>query len=162
MKRILITFLILVLLSSTAYGAAMKKKTIADEVELSATTENTGWLQNYVANADRVAYFVNIDTSATTVPVTADVTIQASADGTDWADISWLDLAGGPATYQINESLTAVADTDEMNYIMWLDTSIAMPHLRFKVVVDAGNWDEDANVGNDDTIDVTITIVEDK
>ena len=146
--KVLGVLLIVGLLVSPCF-ATQRVKTNAEET-LTKTTTDTGWEQYFVGNAKKVTFFITLDSSSTTSSVTVGVTLQASADGTNWTDISWFDIAGG-TTKQTDETMGSLGDE---TYIMWTDKNILMPHIRIKVY-QAGNWDTQ-------TGGVTISIVEDK
>ena len=147
MKKVLGIFLILALLASPAFAVVTE---LTDET-LNSSTTDTGWETRHVGNAEKVTYFITLDSSGSTESTTAGVTLQASADGTNWTDIRWFDLFGG-TTAQVSEKLCYQGDE---TYLMWLDSDILMPHLRIKVYTDGANWTAE-------TLGVTINIVEDK
>ena len=148
MKKVLIGFLFLVLLTVPCF-ATQRVEELTD-MTLTKTTTDTGWLQKFVGNAEKVTFFITLDSSSTTNAVTLAVTIQASADGENWTDIKWYDLAGG-TTAQVNETL---GENGDETYVMRLDDEYLMPHIRIKIS-NEGNWDTQTGA-------VTVNIVEDK
>lgn len=149
MRKFLSVLLIGILLCVPAY-ATQRNSVLADEVEINATTTDTGWLQQHTGNTGKITFFITSDSSSSTQAATVAVTVQASADGTNWANIRWYDLIGG-TTAQVNET---VADSGDETYLMWLDRDILFPHIRIKVS-NEGTWDTQTNT-------LTVTIIEDK
>ena len=151
MRKLILCLMGLALLVSPldTVFATQRVKTNAEET-LNKTTTDTGWEQYFIGNADKVTFFVTLDSSSTTSAVTLAVTLEASADGTNWTDIKWYDIAGG-TTLQANETLGTLGDE---TYVMWLNADMSMPHIRLKVS-NEGNWDTQ-------TGGVTISIVQDK
>lgn len=147
MKKLIGALLVLALLTSPAF-ATQRKKELVDTTLTSATTD-TGWLEKFVGNAEKVTYFITLDSSSTTEAVTAGVSLWGSADASNWAELKWYDLIGGTTTQ--NSEYFTVDDT----YVMWTDSDVLLPHLRIKVYTDGSNW-------TTESLGVTITIVEDK
>lgn len=152
MKKCALVVMALFLMVGAAHAAQIQK-TLTNET-LDTTNTDTGWLQSYIGDSDRVAFFVTRNADCPTAGVTVEVTLQVSADGTNWTDIKWYDLAGG-TTAQVTETIS-----NNGTYLLWLDRDIAMPHVRIKVVGSAtSKWPTDA--GNDDC-EITITEVTNK
>ena len=147
MKKLVLALLAFVLLASPCFANQTQTEMINET--LSGSTTNTGWHEKYVGASDKVTFFVTMDSSSTTIAVTAEVTIQVSVDGVNWTDVRWYDLAGG-TTAQVSETL----DRD-MTYVMWLDRNVAMPHVRVKVIAVGATkkWPADSAA-------ITVTIVE--
>lgn len=146
--------LLIVAMLATPVFATQRKTVLADDVTLDYDTNDTGWLQRATGNSEKVTFFVTMDKGTTTAGVTAEVTVQVSADGVNWKDITWYDVVGG-TTKQASETI----DTADETYVMWLDTDVLYPHVRIKVSADGStHWYENG----DDEVGITVTIVEQK
>ena len=148
MKKWLSILAVLCLLASPVYGVT---KELTDET-LSSSSEDTGWLQTYVGEADKVTFFITRAGDSSTEAVTVEVTLQASADGTNWEDITWFDVVGG-TTAQTGEIIHK-----DGTYIMRIDSDFMMPHLRLKVIGDPDAW---AKQGHSEC-DIIVTEVSNK
>jgi hypothetical protein len=151
MKKFL--FLAVMLLSVNVFAA----QTSTEIIDSTLSTSN---LDDYatvnIEDAKRVTFFVTIDNNRTTACVTATVTAAISLDGTNWQDISWLDVAGG-ATPQTSEVTTAADGT----YVGWMDNRLVGKYLRIRV--NATNMTSyPAAYGTGETMGLTVTVVEDK
>ena len=149
MRKLVIVLLAVCLMVGIGY-ADQDKKVLANAVVLDKTTTNTGWLTNNISDMKRVSYFVTMDSSSTTTAVTTQVTAQISADGTNWTDARWYDLAGG-TTLQTTETLST-----DGTYLMWLDSNVPVPQVRIKILT------EKASAWPADSATMTVTLVENK
>ena len=148
MKKVIIAVALLALLAGHVY-ASQRVSELVNET-LSKTNTNTGWVERNIADSKRVSFFVTMDSSSTTTAVTTQVTAQVSADGTNWADIKWSDLAGG-TTAQVTETLSK-----DGTYLMWFDSTVPMPYVRIKVLTEkASAWPADSAA-------ITVNLVEEK
>lgn len=148
MKKVMLVVALLALLAGQVY-AGQRVTELADET-LSKTNTDTGWLERNISDSKRVSFFVTMDSSASTPAVTAEVTAQVSADGVNWTDVKWSDLAGG-TTAQVTETLTG-----DGTYLMWLDSTVPMPYIRIKVLTTASaKWPADSAA-------ITVNLVEEK
>lgn len=148
MKKLVIVLALLALLAGQVY-AGQRVLELADET-LSSTNTDTGWLERNISDSKRVSFFVTMDSSSDTTAVTAEVTAQVSADGTNWTDVKWSDLAGG-TTQQVTETLSS-----DGTYLMWLDSEVPMPYVRIKVLTTgAPKWPADSAA-------ITVNLVEEK
>lgn len=147
MKKWLVV-LAVVLMASNVFAAQVVKEVI-DET-LSSSNTDTGWVTTNVKDAERVSFFVTMDSSSTTTAVTTQVTAQISADGTNWTDAKWYDLAGG-TTAQVTETLSR-----DGTYFMWMDEVAPTPYIRIKVLT------EKASAWPADTAAITVNLVEKK
>ena len=152
MKKIFLALLVLIFLVSPVFAEQIQKELTSET--LSASNTDTGWLQSYVGDSDRVAFFVTRDATVETEGVTVEVTLQASVDGVNWSDIKWFDFAGN-LTPQVNEEIDA-----DGTYVLWLDRDITMPHVRIKIVASAtDHWTGESGTT---TCDITVTEVRNK
>jgi hypothetical protein len=152
MKKLVLVFMASVLLASQAYCAQVTKEIIDRTL---SKTSSTGEADINIADSKRVSFFVNIDNSATTAAVTATVTAATSLNGTDWTDISWLDVAGG-VTPQTTETTTA----KKQQYVGWLDNRLIGRYLRIRV--NATNMTSYPSAYASETADLSVTVVQDK
>jgi len=148
MKKLLLVLMMLAVLASPCFAV---EKQLTSET-LSSSSEDTGWLQTYVGEADKVTFFITRAGDSSTEAVTIEVTLQASADGTNWEDITWYDIVGG-TTAQTSETITK-----DGTYIMRVDSDYLMPHLRLKVIGTPDAW---AKQGHSECV-VTVTEVSNK
>jgi hypothetical protein len=148
LKKCVIVLALLALLAGQVYAGQIVKE-LANET-LSSSNTDTGWIESNLADSKRVSFFVTMDSSSTTTAVTTQVTAQVSADGTNWTDIKWSDLAGG-TTAQVTETISG-----DGTYLMWLDSNIPMPYVRIKVLTEkASAWPADSAA-------ITVNLVEEK
>ena len=148
MKKWLLVLMVLGLMVSPAYAV---EKQLTSET-LNTANPDSGWLQTYVGEADKVTFFITRAADSSTEAVTVTVTLQASADGTNWEDITWYDIVGG-STAQVAETISK-----DGTYIMRVDSDFLMPHLRLKVIGHPAAW---ALQGHSDCV-ITVTEVSNK
>ena len=111
----------------------------------------------YIADSDRVTFFVTLNNNRTTAAVTAGVTVAYSVDGVNWHDISWMDVAGG-VTPQTSETTTAA----ELTYVGWIDNRLIGKFIRIRINSVELDANYDSRFVAADNAAVTVTIVEDK
>ena len=148
MKKWLLVLMVLGLMVSPAYAV---EKQLTSET-LNTANPDSGWLQTYVGEADKVTFFITRAADSSTEAVTVTVTLQASADGTNWEDITWYDIVGG-STAQTAETISK-----DGTYIMRVDSDFLMPHLRLKVTGTPDAW---AKQGHSDCV-ITVTEISNK
>ena len=153
MKKLLLAFVAVMVMASSAYAAQVTKEIIDEELN---TSNSVAEADLNIADAKRVSFFVNIDNNRTTASVTAKVTAAYSLNGTDWTDISWLDVAGG-VTPQTTETTTA----KKQQYIGWIDNRLIGKYIRVRVHADELTATP-AHYTAADHADLSVTIVEDK
>jgi len=145
MKKLVICLLALVFIANLSFANQLQTEVIETETLTGVSDTTSGDI--YVGDSKRVTFFITYDQDGTTVGITTTITVAISADGTNWHDVSWFDVAGG-ATAQTSEELT-----DDATYAGWLDTKITAPHIRIRAT-STGAIGENA--------DITVTVVEDK
>jgi len=148
MKRIWLVVLAVALLVSPVFAAQTTTEIIDTTLTNSVPAKEA---DSYIGDADKVSFFVTLNSSSTTTGVTANVTVAASIDGIHWQDISWFDVAGG-ATPQTSETLTSSG-----TYVMWVDKALTAPYIRVRV-----NMVNSAVYGVGDTGGISVTVVEKK
>ena len=149
MKKVLLA-LVLMLLASPVFGLQSHRQLTTDT--LSTADKNTGWSQVDTSELTRIAFFITANSTSTTNAVTTGRTLQASANVSDWVNVSWYDVAGG-TTLQGEETFEGNG-----TYLMWLelDESAPTPDVRIQVYADAPeHWPADSVV-------ITIHVVEEK
>lgn len=148
MRKIGLMVFGLLLLANIAFAG----QTETEIIDTTLSTTTTGAEADvYIGDADRVTFFITYDSAWDTAAVTAVVTVAISLDGTNWQDISWFDVAGGP-TPQTSETLTL-----DGTYTGWLFRGVTAPRLRIRVSLP--NY---AVYGPEDTAGVTVTVVQKK
>ena len=153
MKKLFVFVALMALLAGQVYAGQTQREIIDTTLSTSASAIEADW---NIQDTDRVSFFVTYDNARTTAAVTATVTAAISLDGTNWQDISWLDVAGG-ATPQTSEVTTAADGT----YVGWMDNRLVGKYLRIRV--NATNMtDYPAAYGPGETMGLSVTIVEDK
>ena len=148
MKKLILVLMMLAVLAGPCFAV---EKQLTSET-LNTANPDSGWLQTYVGEADKVTFFITRAADSATEAVTIEVTLQASADGTNWEDITWYDILGG-STAQTLETIEK-----DGTYIMRVDSDFLMPHLRLKITGTPDAW---AKQGHSDCV-ITVTEVSNK
>jgi opacity protein-like surface antigen len=154
MRKVLAVVVAMVLMASVAFGAQVQKEIIDETLSISNAA---GEADINISDSKRVSFFATIDNNRTTAAVTAVVTAAYSLNGTDWTDISWMDVAGG-VTPQTSET-TASA---EQTYVGWLDNRGIAKYLRIRVYSVELDKNYDSRFTSADNATLSVTVVQDK
>ena len=154
MKRLLLSLLVLIFMA----GAGNAVQTYTEIIDETLSISNpVAEADGYIADSDKVTFFMTINNNRTTAAVTAGVTVAYSVDGVNWHDISWLDVAGG-VTPQTSETTTAA----EQVYVGWIDNRLIGKYIRLRIKSGELESNYDSRFTADDNAAVTVTIVENK
>jgi hypothetical protein len=152
MRKALVVVMVM-LMASVAFGAQVQKEIIDDTLSKSDAVSEADL---NISDAKRVTFFMTLNNSATTAAVTATVTAATSLNGTDWTDISWMDVAGG-VTPQTTETTTLTKQT----YVGWIDNRLIAKYIRIRVkAVNLNDYPE--AYGATTTADLNVSVVQDK
>ena len=143
---------VMVMLMASVCFANQVQKEIIDETLSETNTVAEADLN--IADAKRVSFFATIDCNRTTASVTATVTAAYSLNGTDWTDISWMDVAGG-ATPQTTETTTLKKQT----YVGWIHPTLIAKYIRIRA--NATNMTTYSTTTGDSAT-LSVTVVQDK
>ena len=154
MRKFLAVCAAVVFLAAPAFGMQVQKEIIDETLSI---TNAVGEADINIADSKRVSFFVNLDNNRTTAAVTAVVTAAYSLNGTNWTDISWMDVAGG-VTPQTSET-TASA---EQVYVGWMDNRNIAKYLRIRVYSVELDKNYDSRFVAADNAALTVTVVQDK
>ena len=152
MKKLGIVLLAL-LMCGVAHASQVRNEIIDETLSKSSAVSEADL---GIESAKRVSFFVNLDNSATTAAVTATVTAAMSLNGTDWTDISWMDVAGG-VTPQTTETTTL----ENQTYVGWIHPTLIARYIRIRVKA-VNLYDNPGAYGATTTADLNVTIVQDK
>lgn len=154
MKRIALAVLAFIFFVSPLHAA----QTYTEIIDETLSTSNpVAEADAYIADSERVTFFMTLNNNRTTAAVTAGVTLAYSLDGVNWQDISWLDVAGG-ATPQTSETTTLKKQT----YVGWIDNRLIGKYVRIRVNATELALNYGSMYTADDNATLTVTIVEDK
>ena len=153
MKKLVLVLLAVVLMCGVAHASQVRNEIIDETLSKSSAVSEADL---GIESAKRVSFFVNLDNSATTAAVTATVTAAMSLNGTDWTDISWMDVAGG-VTPQTTETTTL----ENQTYVGWIHPTLIARYIRIRVKA-VNLYDYPGAYGATTTADLNVTIVQDK
>ena len=153
MKKLGIVLLAL-LMCGVAHASQVRNEIIDDTLD---TTTPVVEADLGIESAKRVSFFVNLDNNRTTAAVTATVTAAMSVNGTDWTDISWMDVAGG-VTPQTSEVTTGVNQT----YVGWIHPTLIARYIRVRVNATELGLNYGSMYTAADNATLSVTIVQDK
>lgn len=154
MKKLFIALLAVVLMCGAACASQVRNEIIDETLSI---TNPVAEADLYVAESGRVAFFATIDNNRTTASVTATVTAAYSIDGTNWTDISWMDVAGG-VTPQTSESTTSA----EQTYVGWVDNRLIGKFIRIRVNATELGLNYGSRFVAADNATISVTIVQEK
>lgn len=123
-KLILVITLMVALLAGPVYAGTDVNTVIAETV-MSQTNPSIRSGTLNISGADKVSFFVHANTNADSV--SAQVTVEMSADGITWLQAQFKDFAGGT-------TLQSSQDDMNDNYYLWLDGDIiTAPYVRIGI-----------------------------
>ena len=104
--------------------ASQDIKTLVDGITLNDTVTSTNGV-DYLGDAEKVGFFVSYDETDATAALSIAVTAQISSDNSNWIDASFLDYAGGVATFVTSETISS-----DGWYYFWFPQDLTIPYVK--------------------------------
>lgn len=139
--KISVLFLALFLICSTAIAASVVQEVMDATIDGTPLTATSGTIG--IQHLEKVAFFLVYDETEVGNSISADITIEISADNWTWIAGSFFDLAGGVASLETTEAISS-----DSTYYFWLERDMTIPYVR--IVVTSTNTD------SDDLLDIVV------